>query len=344
MRGNYQTIAGRAFPAGSSRRLDAEIRVFGAIAVLMDDDGTELARSDIDALDIQPRIGTASRRLTFSDGSLFETEDFDAVAGMEGKTAAGLLHRSEAFRFRLVPIAAASLLGAWALWRFALPVLVAIAIWMTPKDLIEAIDRGTLKTVDIYMADPSKLPEKEREEAKALFDFLLAALPEETRDDFSFTLEFRDMPGMGPNAFALPGGTIVLTDAIVKQFPDENILGGVLAHEIGHVVDQHGMQRLYGSVGTYVMIALIAGDTGPILEDILLEGNILLSLSNSRKHEREADAFGIRLAHDAGLDPGGLIEFFDSIPAESDTSWLSTHPGTEERIEAIRDYLETHEH
>ena len=333
-------ISGRAFPAGSSRRLDAEIRICGLYAVLVDGGGAEIARGAVPDLNLQAPVGSAPRRLTFSDGTLFETEDFAGIAAIEGDRPGNRLHRAEAFRPHLVLIAAICLFGVWLLWRFALPVLVTLAIWMTPDAVITAIDRSTLKTIDFAMAEPTALSKAERDDASEVFDRLLAELPERMRREFRFGLEFRNMPGMGPNALALPGGTVVLTDAIVTQFPDEDVLGSVLAHEIGHVVERHGMRQLYRSLGTYVMIALIAGDTGPILEDVLLEGNVLLSLSNSRAHERDADAFGIRLALKAGFDPAGLIAFFESVPAGSDTNWWSTHPGTAERQEMIRGFLE----
>ena len=129
---------------------------------------------------------------------------------------------------------------------------------------------------------------------------------------------------------------------MVTVFDNEDVIAGVLAHEIGHVVEDHGLRQLYRSVGFYVLVALIAGDTGPILEDVLLEGGVLLSLSYSREHERAADAFGLRLADRAGYDPAGLLKFFASLPDARDTQsgWMSTHPASGERVEAIEEYIE----
>ena len=86
---------------------------------------------------------------------------------------------------------------------------------------------------------------------------------------------------------------------------------------------------------------MIAGDTGPILEYILLEGGVILSLQYSRRHEPSADQFGLRLTERAGYDPAGLITFFEALPdsGQEDSSWDSTHPASGARINAIREFL-----
>jgi len=91
------------------------------------------------------------------------------------------------------------------------------------------------------------------------------------------------------------------------------------------------------------MVALIAGDTGPVLEDILLEGGVLVSLSFSRQHEESADQFGLKLSDAAGYDPAGLLTFFQALPDadQTESSWNSTHPSSGERIGAIQLYLDS---
>jgi Zn-dependent protease with chaperone function len=149
------------------------------------------------------------------------------------------------------------------------------------------------------------------------------------------------MPAVGPNAFALPGGTIVVTDELIREFPDADVIAGILGHEIGHVVEDHGLHRLYRSLGAYALIALLVGETGPMLEDILLEGNALLSLSYSRAQESAADEFGLTLSHSAGFDPIGLKIFFERLGAGigDDMQWMSTHPNHSNRVEAIELYI-----
>lgn len=338
--GEARALEGRAFPAGSSREVAAVLTVTGGHAALQDAAGAVLAQAILYDLDIDMPVGRAPRRVTFPDGTLFQTEDREGITALRPPSWWDRLSRLEVFGPRLALFVVAAVLGALAVWRFALPAMVSLAVTLTPPPLVQAMDRGVLQTLDLSLAEPSRLPEAERARARAILDRLRAHLPpEEAGTDLR--LEFRDLPGMGPNALALPGGTLVLTDALVTGFPDDDVIAGVLAHEIGHVVEAHGLKQVYRSLGIYVLVALIAGDPGPILEDVLLEGGVLLSLSYSRAHETEADAYALRLADRAGYDPAGLLAFFESLPAAATerSSWTSTHPAPAARMAAIRAYL-----
>ncbi len=339
---DHITIPGRFFPARSSCAVPVSL-VVGPNGFFLRPDGEQTSiiehpgRPQFDA-----PIGRAPRRLSLPDGALFETEDLSGADALARGSAGQILHEAEGFQRRLILIVALSLVGVYAIWRFALPALVAVAVWLTPPPLKRAMDAGTLQSFDTAIAEPSMLDDAQKDSIQGIFDDLLRELPDDERTRFDFDLTFRQIDGIGPNAFALPGGTIVMTDAFVAAFDDPDIIGSVLGHEIAHVVSQHGLEQLYRSLGIYVLVALIAGDTGPILNDILLEGGVLLSLSHSREHEREADDFGMRLAADAGYDPEGLLRFFETLPdaQSSDSNWFSTHPSSGERIEAIKDFIE----
>ena len=339
--GAARTIRGRAFPPLSAREVPAHLSLDAGQAALLAESGEVLAQAIPRDLDIDMAVGRAPRRITFPDGTLFETEDGEGVRAALPRSWWDRLQRFEAFGPHLVLFLIAAVVGALAVWRLALPALVSLAVALTPVPLVQALDRGTLQSLELSLAEPSGLDTADRARAEAIFEDLLAHLPDEERAARTFDLVFRDLPGMGPNALALPGGTVVLTDALVREFPRDDVIAGVLAHEIGHVVEEHGLQQLYRSLGVFVLVSLIAGDPGPILQDALLQGGVLLSLSYSRAHEREADAYAVRLADAAGYDPAGLLAFFESLPdAEVEaSSWASTHPASGERRQAIMDYL-----
>ena len=335
-----QMITGRAYPARSSHEIPARLIVGHSAIVVTTEAGEVLSEVGPDDMSVDMPVGRAPRRITLSDGTLFETEDHQAVRQLTRGSFWEILHVNERFSSRLLIFVALAFVGGWMIWRFALPAIVTVAVWLTPPSLERAIDRGTIESMDYVLAEPSQLSAAEKVEVQASFDTLLLHLPEKEQRR-EYTLLFRDFPGLGPNAFALPGGTVVMTDAMVRAFNNPDLVAGVLAHEIGHVVEEHGLRQIYQSLGVYVLVALIAGDTGPILEDVLLEGGVLLSLSYSRAHEREADEFGIRLADEAGFNPAGLLAFFEHLPdaREDESNYLSTHPASGERIRAIEDYL-----
>jgi Zn-dependent protease with chaperone function len=341
MQGLAETRAAQGFvyAAGASQRVAAQLVCLGEWAELRGQGGAVLARAPRALVRFDAPLGSAPRKVTFPDGAHFETQDSAAIEAMTGRTRGSLLHRYEAFGPRLVAVVALCIGAGFALWRYGLDILAAIAIAVTPPALVAQIDQGTLRVLDTAIADATTLTAPEQARVAQIFDQLIAALPTETVDDHRFSLLFRSAPSIGPNAFALPGGTVVITDEFVQDFPEADVLAGVLGHELGHVVDQHGLYRMYRSLGMAVLIAFLAGDVGPILEDIVLEGNLLLSLSHSRAQEAEADAFGIRLSANAGFDPAGLAVFFNRIAKEygvgEGPEWLSTHPLSENRVNEI---------
>ena len=136
-----------------------------------------------------------------------------------------------------------------------------------------------------------------------------------------------------------PAGTIVVTDDLVRGLSETARDAGVLVGTRSRCRRSPRLRQVYRSLGTYLLVTLIAGDVGPVLDDLLLEGGLLLSLSYSREHELEADRIGLTLAARAGYDPAALARFFERM-SEGDKgggpSWLSTHPPTGDRVREIR--------
>lgn len=142
------------------------------------------------------------------------------------------------------------------------------------------------------------------------------------------------------NAFALPGGEIVVYTGLIKAAPDANAVAAVLAHEMGHVLKRHGIQRIAQSVGVAAAVQLLVGDVSGVtalLVELMRTGALT---SYGRDQEHEADDVGLHILHDAGLPPESLAAIFrvlerkhGDVPAQ--LAWLSTHPALKERIVAV---------
>ena len=295
-------------------------------------------------IEISVRVAGIPRRLQFPDGSIFETRDndfIDALLRSSGQRR-DFIHELERFRPRLVAFAVAICVLSYAIYRFALPVLVEVAIWATPDSVPRLISAAALETLDQAVLKKSTLPEQQKERLHNQFNSLVDLVDNQSAN---YNLNFRKGGVLGPNALALPDGTIVVTDELIRMVKNDEAVLGVLAHEIGHTELKHSLRQLYNVAGSYALIMLIAGDIGSGVEEVLLQGRGLLALSYSRQAEKEADRFSVALMAKAGHNPRSINIFFSLLGAkfkdESKTSIFSTHPSSPERKKAVDEYAET---
>ena len=146
------------------------------------------------------------------------------------------------------------------------------------------------------------------------------------------------------NAFAAPGGHIVLFRRIVDEANDPDELAGVLAHEMAHEIESHPATGLVEMLG-FGVFGLFAGGDG--LGERVAQH--ILTAAYSRDDELVADRRGVTLLNDAGLDSRGLARFFDTMTKEGGNvpgalEFLSTHPTGERRQDALKDLERSGEH
>ena len=350
MASDTATIAGGAIangdwhPAGSSRSVEARlVERAGEIVAVPAGGDKPLAGAGPSWVEISGRVGSIPRRVTFPDGSVFETWDNDGVdryLAARGKGGAGIVHWLEQFRLRLIVIVLVAFALGGVVYRWGVPALVEVAIMTTPPIVPQLMAQGTLEALDKTTFSPTKLPDARRKEISDGFARIAGQSP---RGAGAYNLNFRDGGFIGPNAFALPDGTLVVTDQLVEMAgADTEMIVGVLAHEIGHVELEHSLRQFYRAAGMTGLIMLIAGDVGSAVEDVLVQGGGLLALSYSRSAEAEADRRSVELMAKAGYDPTAIARFFalleEKLGDKSNTNILSTHPGTPQRKKDILDY------
>ena len=177
---------------------------------------------------------------------------------------------------------------------------------------------------------------------------LLEALNDE-RFEYRFYISGDDVV----NAFALPGGYIVINSGLILKADSAEELLGVVAHEIAHVSEQHSIRSIIGTAGVYITISAVLGDMSGIFAILADAAPFLIRQSYSRGFESEADEIGLALLHDAQINPQGLVTFFEKLmeieaeqkedmgeeynneTVQSTLAFLSTHPATEDRIEHL---------
>jgi predicted Zn-dependent protease len=146
------------------------------------------------------------------------------------------------------------------------------------------------------------------------------------------------------NAYALPGGIIVVNAGMIEEAHSAEELAGVLAHEVQHVEYRHTLQQMIHTAGWAAVLAVALGDVSAVTAIVLHQ---LGNLRNSRKLESQADAEGMKALARAGIPLGGMPSLFRQLQAEQEkrggdgVALLSSHPATAERIEDLEQLART---
>jgi predicted Zn-dependent protease len=138
------------------------------------------------------------------------------------------------------------------------------------------------------------------------------------------------------NAFAMPGGHLVVNSALIEDCKSPEQLCGVLAHEMAHIELRHVMKKLVREVGMSVLVNITTGggDGGQIGEVV----GALSSKAFDRDMEREADMKAVDYLTNASIDPHPFADFLyltGNGESEEAFEWLSTHPSSKERMEYV---------
>lgn len=325
-------IRGWLFDGVSSARLDASVLDAGFQVRLRLADGTEALYTK-SKVHVSGRLGSIPRALTFQDGRRFETFDNDGVdrlfAPLSIDGAVDRLERS----WRVSMTAALGLLAFMVFGYFVLlPAFAGTLAPLVPREARELISSQAVVFFEqTGLVEPSALEAAKAGELELLFGELRAEFPE-------LKLNFLSRKSrVGPNAFALPDGTILMTDDLAKLSENTAQLRAVLYHEIGHVVHHHSMKLLIESSAISVFLVVLTG--GLDLTNIPLA---VLSSAYSRGFELEADDFAANELRKRNESPALLGEIlalmtkYHEQEGREGPDFMSSHPHTGERIERLR--------
>jgi Zn-dependent protease with chaperone function len=236
----------------------------------------------------------------------------------------------------LLSLALAGLLG-WLLYRSYDP-LVHRAARQVPVTWEQAIGE---KLQPLVTANSRTIEDTELAAQLARITEPISAAAAAHGGTFTFTV----VKNTDANAFALPGGRVVIFSGLLMKARNAEEVAGVVAHEIAHVTLRHHVRALIKNAGLSVLAGILAGDASSFGAVLVDSASSLSSLSYSRDFEVEADLRGREYLIAASIDPAGMVSFFESLLAdESETlrgleenlSILSTHPATKERIERLK--------
>lgn len=235
----------------------------------------------------------------------------------------------------LLMIAAVGALVLFSLYRFGIPMLAEVAADHVPPEWERQYGENVMRSL---------VPEAERVTAPEIVGPVRTAYRSLAKG-----AGLEDLPEHAivwrqamPNAFAAPGGSVVLTTGLLAILEDPDQMAAVIAHELGHVGHRHVIRSALRELSLGLLLGLVAGDQSVLSHGLRTAGE-LGGLSYSRDQEREADEVGLRLLEAHGVSGTALVGALERLKAASGSpglpGFLSTHPAPEDRIRRIREHL-----
>ena len=329
------TLPGIWYDGVDSRRMPVRISQPASGVLRIEPQHGDAFDLPVDVVRISPRLGRTSRILELQARGHIECDDvpeLDAWIADRNRIEV-VAHWLEQRWMVAIAAAMATALGVLLFFTVGLPWIADRIAAQVPPAVESAIGAQTMALLEHTALKPSHLPAARQQALQVQFRALVADVP---RVD-AMHLELRDSPGIGPNAFALPGGAIVMTDQLVALAASDDELMAVLAHETGHHVHRHALRMALENGGVAAMAGFLFGDvsgTGALSVSIPV---LLLNNGYSRAHENEADVFAIELLRKRGKSPRPLADILRRLEAayggtSGRASYLSTHPPSAERI------------
>lgn len=323
--------------------------------------GEGLRRNErLSKMDVSERLEHAPRILRFPDGAFIEASDhkhLDRMLKQNRFADPRVVRWQNNWPLSLLALVAL-LAGLLSAYQWGLPAGAEVLAKRMPESFGKKVGDKGFAVMEEHMLKPSKLPMAQQEQLRARF----AGMKRPRGEHTPYQLYFRSGQ-MGANAFALPNGVIVITDAMVKKAGSDEAILGVLSHELGHVYRRHSARHLLQSAGIGIALNLWVGDVSTALAAVPA---ILLNQKNSRDFERESDKYAIEMMLANGLSLEPMAHMFESLSrddAEEETEeegadgveeepgsepdspqqrrapppdYLSSHPSDAERVAALR--------
>ncbi|WP_019141708.1 M48 family metallopeptidase [Noviherbaspirillum massiliense] len=284
------------FDGISARRHPVTLMLHKGVAAFH---GEEVRRSiKLSRLDISERLAHAPRLLRMPDGACLEVNDpgLDRLLRANGYRDPWVVRWQQNWPlslFALVSLLAALIAG----YQWGLPWAADNFAQHLPASIEKKIGEGQMTLIDERYMQASKLDPAEQVRLRRMF----AKLQQPYGEKVDYRLEFRDSR-IGPNAFALPNGVIVMTDQLVQLAQDDRAVMAVLGHELGHLHRRHSLRRLLQAAGVGVVMHMFIGDVSSALAAL---PTFLIDQKYSRDFEREADQYAIEMmqANEVPLSP-----------------------------------------
>lgn len=331
-------LDGKYFDGRQPSAVPARLEFTGRETILTAGQASEHYAAD--RLSVSPRSGKADRFIALPDGGQLQVPDqpfldsLPQASPFEGPVA--WLEERWGIALSGVAVIACILLAGYF---YGLPAAAERIAARIPVETELALGRQALSWLDEQRwFQPTNLDKTAQQSIRNGFDRLRSELPQKDH----YQLELRASKVMGANAFALPGGTIVITDDMVLAADSPEEVQAVLAHEIGHVELRHTVRSVLQNSAVGVAVAAVTSDAASLSVAIAGLPVLLAQTKYSREFEAAADEYAFKLLKQKGYSPDAFASLMERLAQKHSESqrafaYLSTHPVTEERVKRARD-------
>lgn len=335
-----QELAASYFDGRSAQAHAVTLRLADGTLHILGADSQQVLRS-LTLREVQwpERTRHGKRVAHLAGGGLVQTEDavaWDAWFAANGQRESLVVKMQQSWRtVAASAVVLVGLIGAFYVW--GLPVVAGALVQVTPVSVDQSLGEAALTAIDKQLMAPSQLSMDEQRRIQDAWKQVVAAQPVDQTPQWN--LVFRKSK-IGPNAFALPGGTMVMTDEMVKLVDgNTDVLSAILGHELGHLQHRDGLRMLIqvGVLGSISSLAL--GDFSSILAAVPA---LLGQAGYSRDAEHAADVFSVQVMKAAHISPAVMVVLFDKMAelhkdrGDEQTSWLgiafASHPADADRV------------
>lgn len=294
----------------------------------------------IEQIRVSPRIGSTARFITLPNGGQFGCDDTPLLDRLPQESPAeGVVAWLEQRLYVALTCVAVIVILLSAGYFVGLPAAARHIAARLPIETERALGEEVQSYLEVKRwLEGSGIPHERQKEIRTGFDRLISDLPYRNH----YELNFRASKVLGPNALALPGGIILITDQMVEMAVTDEEVWAVLAHEVGHVELHHTTRSIMQNSAVGVVAATITSDAASLSAAVVGLPMLVAKTKYSRTFESEADQFAFQLLERKGHSPAAFATLMERLDNSKEMdlagfAWISTHPVTADRIARARE-------
>lgn len=334
-------VTGKFYPLGRSQCLPVTVLMTASDGLRIVDLSNQLLVETANSqIKVAEKLASVPREMSLYDQGLVVVDSTAAVdtwiASNSKQNTVSKLERSMSTVLLctiLVPV------FLFVFFKYLIPSSAILFADYVPKSLVNIASKHTLSALDSSILAETSLDDETRNNYQNMWQDVISKIDVPTQ----FNIQFRQSETMGANAFALPNGTIVITDELVKLIDDDHdLLTAILLHEIGHIEHKHSMRLISEALATSIAVNYFFADLGGLVEFFAGISNTVVQNQFSQKLEWEADNYALSKLDELGMDresfADAMKKLADTLPKESKlTLLLQSHPSMQSRIDNARD-------